>query len=327
MTTRRDEILNATSRAAELLEQFPTDNRTSFDVVGAVTELEIPLMYRPLKGLWGATITVDDDEKGVLVTTKLGRAVQRFTLAHELGHVLLGHKESFDETVGFTGRFGPKAKPTEEIAADTFASELLAPKRLAVASAKRHGWDRKALTDPTNVYQLSLRLGISFQAACWALVSHGVFDQSHAEQLQKLPVKDTKLKIASPTMINDSWADVWRITEGDNGTFLEGGINDVFAVHLQDFASAGYIWELVDVGNGAEVLDEVLPIEKKFSQPAARVVFLRFKEQRVHRLTLEHRRPWNKQKLAQIDINISNFGKEIEGFSRQFREQALAVSA
>lgn len=89
MPSKRQEILRATTTAADLLSRFPVGNRTSFDIVGAVTALNIPLVFRPLRGLWGASITVDNDARGVLVTTKLGLAVQRFTLAHELGHVLL----------------------------------------------------------------------------------------------------------------------------------------------------------------------------------------------------------------------------------------------
>ena len=139
---------------------------------------DIPLLFRPLDELWGAFITVNDEERGILVTTKLGLPAQRFTLAHELGHLLLGHRTSLDRAVGFAGRYGPASRPAQEAAADTFASELLAPKRLLIASARRHGWTGGDLPGdlhrPATIYQLSLRLGISFQATCWALVAAGV---------------------------------------------------------------------------------------------------------------------------------------------------------
>ncbi len=85
--TKRDEILRATGEAANVLAEFGVGNRTSFDIVGTVLALGIPLLFRPLNGLWGAAITVDEGHKGVIVTTKLGLQVQRFTLAHELGHL------------------------------------------------------------------------------------------------------------------------------------------------------------------------------------------------------------------------------------------------
>ena len=128
--TRRDELLRAVSEAATVFTDSPSGARTSFDIIGAVAARNIPLLFRPLDGLWGAFITVNDDERGIIVTTKLGLPVQRFTLAHELGHMLLGHRTSLDKTVGFAGRNAPASRPAHEAAADTFASELLAPKRL-----------------------------------------------------------------------------------------------------------------------------------------------------------------------------------------------------
>ena len=53
----REEVLEATKEAARVLNRFPVGSRTSFDIIRAVTELEIPLVFRPLKGLWGATVT------------------------------------------------------------------------------------------------------------------------------------------------------------------------------------------------------------------------------------------------------------------------------
>jgi predicted secreted protein len=325
MTTRREEILRATVEAAGILSRFPVGNRTSFDIVGAVTVLDIPLLFRPLTGLWGAAITVADGIRGVLVTTKLGFSVQRFTLAHELAHVLLRHQTSLDETIGFAGRFGADSRPTEELAADTFASELLAPRALMLAASTRHGWTRQALVDPQNIYQLSLRLGVSFQAACWALAAHNVVSQATALLLQRQRVKDLKLALAAESLIQNPWADVWRLTTGDTGALLEAGPDDIFAVHLQDKASAGYLWELLDLGPYGHLLEERTTDAVSYGAPASRIVFLRFTSPGVHRLLFEHRRPWNKQAVEHIDIAIDNYGKEQGGFARRVRDQALAA--
>ena len=109
--TRRSEILHAVREAATVLAESPTSARTSFDVIGAVAERNIPLLFRPLDKLWGAFITVNGEERGIIVTTKLGLSVQRFTVAHELGHLLLGHQSSLDEMVGFEGRNAPASRP------------------------------------------------------------------------------------------------------------------------------------------------------------------------------------------------------------------------
>ena len=124
--TRRDEILRAANEAATLAES-PTGARTSFDVIAAVIERNIPLLFRPLDRLWGAFTTTNEDDRGIIVSTRLGLPAQRLTVAHELGHLMLGHRMSLDETIGFAGRNAPTSRPTQEAAAGTFASELLAP--------------------------------------------------------------------------------------------------------------------------------------------------------------------------------------------------------
>lgn len=326
MRSKREEILRATTAAAQILHQFPVGNRTSFDIVGAVTALDIPLVFRPLRGLWGASITVDNDARGVLVTTKLGLAVQRFTLAHEVGHVLLAHEMSFDETVGFAGRLGSSSRPVQELAADTFASELLAPRALMLSAARRHKWTKQALTEPAHIYQMSLRLGISFQAACWALAAHGVVPRAKAQVLHEHRVKNLKRTLASEALIENPWADVWKVTEEDTGSLVEADPYDLFAIHLQDDASSGYLWELVDAGPHSQIVDERAADVDLYGASTSRVVFLRFTAPGTHRLFFEHRRPWNQQKLAHIDIAIDNYGKEEGGFARRHRERVLATA-
>ncbi len=329
--SRRTEILRAVSEAATLVDNAGTSSaeaphgvRTSFDVIGAVAARNIPLLFRPLDKLWGAFITVNDAVRGIIVTTKLPLSVQRFTVAHELGHLLLGHGSSLDRTVGFAGRNGPASQSTEEAAADTFASELLAPRTLLLASAQRHGWTKDKLRDPANIYQLSLRLGISYQAACWALEACKVLRHPQAQELQAATVKNLKHVLAPAELIRNSWADVWALTEADSGTFLEGAPDDLFAVHVEDHASAGYVWRLVDANTDAEVVDERPPaLGDLYGARSARVLYVRFSTPGVHHLVFEHVRPWSRATLRHIRIAIDGRGKERAGWPRRTRSEAL----
>ena len=322
--TKRSEILRAVREAANLLAESPTGARASFDIIGAVTERNIPLLFRPLDKLWGAFISVNDKERGIIVTTKLRLPVQRFTVAHELGHLLLGHSMSLDETIGFTGRNAPVSRPTHEVAADTFASEILAPKRLLLASAKRHEWTKEKLHQPAIIYQLSLRLGISFQAACWALVTADILSGSEAARLQTTRVKDLKSALAPAELITNSWANVWALTEADSETFLEADSDDLFAVHVQDHASAGYVWRLVDAPAEVEVVSERSPnLGHDYGARAARVLYVRFKVPGVHHLAFEHIRPWSRATMARIEIDIDGHGNEREGWARRTKSDAL----
>ena len=322
--TRREEILRAVSEAATVLAEAPASSRTSFDIIGAVTERNIPLVFRPLDKLWGAFITVNHEEYGIIVTTKLGLPVQRFTIAHELGHVLLGHRLSFDETIGFAGRHAPQSRPAHEVAADTFASELLAPKSRVLASAQRHGLTKEKLHQAENVYQLSLRLGISYEAACWALATWKVLTHSEASNLRHAPVIALKHALAPESLITNSWADVWALTATDNATFLEAGSDDLFVVHVQDHASAGYVWRLVDANAEAEIIDERQSnLQHSYGERSERVLYVRFRVSGVHRLVFEHIRPWSRATLARIDIEIDGHGKERGGWARRTKSKVL----
>lgn len=326
--SRRSEILRATSEAASVLASLPTGNRTSFDIVGAVTGRNIPLLFRPLENLLGTVVAIGK-VSGIMVTTKRDLHVQRFTLAHELGHILLGHQLSLDRTiVEFAGRNAPASRPVEEAAADTFASELLGPKQLVLKSARRHGWTKQELRQSDNVYQLSLRLGISYEAACWGLVNSGVLTRAEAGRLRKEPVKERKHSLAPAELITNSWANVWKLTRADTGTFLEAGPDDLFAVHVQDHASAGYLWQLVETGTTAEIVGERRTTSNHaYGEHSSRVVYVRFGRPGTHRLSFEHIRPWSGASLDHIEIDIDGYGKEHSGFARRVRLEALARAA
>ena len=276
----------------------------------------------------GAVVPAGKGARGIVVTSRIGLAVQRFTLAHELGHWLLGHESRLDKTVGFAGSYASGSRAIVEVAADTFASELLASKQLMIESATRHGWRKRDLHQPHNIYQLSLRLGISYQAACWGLVASKVLTRAEAKQLEAKPVKELKRALAPAELITDSWADVWTLTSGDTDTFLEAEPDDLFAVHLEDNVSAGYLWRLVDTDAGAEVVAErTADSDRVYGRPSTRVVYVRFNAPGAHRLAFEHTRRWSGATLDHIAIKIDGHGKESGGFPRKVKLDALANAA
>ena len=324
---KRSEILRATREAASVFDGFPNGNRTSFDIVGAVTKLGIPLLFRPLDTILGALVAING-VRGIMVTTKRNLHVQRFTLAHELGHFLLGHEWSLDQTTELSGQNAPTSQSAEEVAANTFASELLSPKRLVLQSARRQGWTKQKLHQRNNIYQLSLRLGLSYQATCWALVTCGIFTHADANRYQSAPVKDRKRALAPATLITSPWADVWALTIADTGTSLEAGPDDLFAVHVRDHASAGYLWQLVEAGTNAHIVGESPPSsDHAYGEPSSKVLYVRCSAPGKHRLVFKHVRPWSGDTLAQIEIDIDGHGKERGGFARQAKLGALSIAA
>lgn len=327
---KHDEILRGVSEAAKVLAAPPAKDtgRTSFDVIGAVLDRGVPLMFRPLDKLWGAFVNYGAD-RGIVVTSKLPLSVQRFTLAHELGHLLLGHESSFDDTVEFAGRNATHWKNPQEAGADAFAAELLAPKALLRQAAKRHGWTKAMLDTPETIYQLSLRLGISYKAACWALVSAKVIPRRRAEQLQDVKVKKIKRPLAPPDHHqSNSWADVWTIDQGDSGLAIEAGPDDLFAVCVADHASAGFVWNLVDAEGNARIIGQsnsALP--QGYGERSQRTIYVEFNSPGLHSLIFEHTRPWSRSTLERIEVHVDDYGKERQGWSRREKRQTLQVAA
>ena len=200
---RRDEILNAVYEADRLHKEHDTESRAKhgegrIDVFGMLVGRDIPVMFRPLKNLLGAYI--DDPGQGVMVTTQRQLPVQRFTAAHELGHAALGHEASLDEEdILMRALFDPSARfDSREIQANAFATELLTPQWLIVEHMKRQGWSRNELSNPVVVYQLSLRMGSSYTATCYALMECKGIDRPTCEKLLKAKKKSIKQSLAKP---------------------------------------------------------------------------------------------------------------------------------
>jgi Zn-dependent peptidase ImmA (M78 family) len=322
----RTDVLNAVSTASRIHARFPTAPGAGFDVIGATLDLGIPVLYRPLKGLWGATVHIDD-KRGVLINTKIGRPVQRFTLAHELGHVLLGHRTSFDRDGFAEGHLQDPAHAPEERAANAFASELLASPDLITAVARQHGWSKKSLADPARIYQLSLRLGLSFSATCWALIQLKVISDRSGTALSSAGVKKLKKALVPEAMIQDPWADIWELTATDFSTRIEGGPFDIFVVRVKEQASAGFLWEIQSNSSPLVLLDDKLDESQRFGDPNLRSFVLRYSDAEQHRLSLDHHRPWTDEDEKHFDVTIDTRGKEVMGFPRRLRERALAEVA
>ncbi len=122
------------------------------DVAGVpVTVLALP---HGLAGLQGRK----HDRSYIFVNGTERVVRQRFTLAHEFGHVELGHAGSVDYT---SDVLGGGRRPPAEMQADGFAAEFLAP----VAGVRR--W-LEAVGDPPNDLETVVRLADYFHISAEA---------------------------------------------------------------------------------------------------------------------------------------------------------------
>lgn len=108
--------------------------------------------------LSGALLLDRDNDPFIFVNGRHHPVRQRFTLAHEFGHHRLGHGEVVDGPESLTSN----ANNPQEVQANYFASEFLAPLQAVQAWMEAHG---QIDVDLELVVRLSIDFGMSAQTA------------------------------------------------------------------------------------------------------------------------------------------------------------------
>ncbi len=318
MKSRRDAILEGSKAAARLHDELEMRRQveaqaSSVDVFGTIVRQRIPLVFKPLDGLLGAYLP--RPIPGIIVTTRRQLSVQRFTGAHELGHARMKHQVSLDDESMLTRAESPTAEYDPlETAANAFATDFLLPQWLLISQAARHKWSRKDLTNPSVVYQLSLRAGASFQATLLALLRHNLIVQQTFDALHDTEVKRIKQELLDGHSLENWYPDVWILTEADEGSMIEGDARDAFVLRLKESSGAGYLWNVEDLKNAGFLLfrdDRLLPdADDDIGGAVERVVSARPGENRVGRITLQQTRPWQP---AVAPISRLSFAFDLRG--------------
>ncbi len=324
MTSYREKILEATKEAHKIKQEAIEGSKTKLDLWNIVDDLDIPVLFRPLDNLWGGAITIEG-EQGILIKSSLPKHLQRFTLAHELGHIVLGHENRFDDELSVNMRVSTQSdRPIEEMTADTFASELLASKELISLNANRNDWSREQLQTPEYIYQLSLRLGISFEATTWALVDHELLSQEKAEDFKynDLIVKKSKSHFAPDSISRNPHADVWSLSEKEEDILIDADKEDVFIIELEERSSSGYRWEFFDESSVRIGFNEQKEGEKYGSYGSRKIGF-EFPDPGKHSIRLKHMRPWNDDVIEELNFLINTRGGEEIGLPRTKKQAVL----
>jgi Zn-dependent peptidase ImmA (M78 family) len=342
MADLRAAILAAAVEADRLHRRFDTKSRADagegrIDVFDMLVQNEIPVMFRPLTGRLGAFLN-EDGSRGVLITTARPLSVQRFTAAHELGHAMLGHEPSIDaEGVLFrypvADRVGGDYS-REEIQANVFASQLLIPRWLLVKHMRRQGWKAADMRREDVVYQLSLRLGVSYAATCHALQRNEVIDRGQFERLVAVQPRTIKKRLLDSHTPDDWRRDVWVITERDDGILLEGSHDDLVVVKVKEHSGSGYLWRLDDLGGaGFAVVRDSLEDNAdadSYGGIVFRTVIAEPKEDggAEGHVLLRETRPWQAdgEALQSVNLDVDFVGPVGAGLHRAQRKAFLGVA-
>jgi IrrE N-terminal-like domain len=150
-------VVSGQALAYQLRRDLNLTERT-FDLVGLIRQLEIEVRFEEIvgNGREGLSLARTGQEIIVVDPSERSAAGRRFTLAHELGHHLLGHTDARDAR--WEIRQGvPGTK--EETEANAFAAELLMPTRLFRSDARGRATTFEALGDLAGMYEVSLTAG------------------------------------------------------------------------------------------------------------------------------------------------------------------------
>ena len=315
----------------QLNDRSETEERgANVDVFRAMARLGLAVLIRPLDKLLGAFLT--EPAPGALVTTKRRLSVQRFTAAHELGHFCLGHVPSLDDrkTVERNPFDKGHAAQVQEVEANAFAVNFLMPRWLVASHCKRHGWKSASFDDPTVVYQLSLRLGVSYTALCWALRREKLASHRQTQKLIATRVKDIKSNLLGdfhPPM--GYWGDVWLLTELDQGTHISGSRDDLFLIQLHEHSGSGYLWnidQLAESGFSIHVDFNETSNRGQIGAHTARKIIASIEESGTGTISLEESRPWQRSTaLNHLCLDYDLTGPEQQGLTRTDRFRILAT--
>lgn len=240
--TLRDQLLQASKRAGEVLaatgarERVRTAGYTRINPVEIAEGDGVPVMVRPLDKLLGAFLN-PEGSPGILVNSQRPIGMVHLTCAHELGHYFLDHETTTDEHI----EYGDSASPNER-AANEFAYHLLMPKWLVVHVMTKKGWGIPDIQHPGAVYQLSLRLGVSYRAMVWTLRRIKYLQPDRASQIATIAPKTLKEAASPDHQAPADGGDVWLLDPRDQDFVIEPRAADRFILRLPNHAGSGYIW-------------------------------------------------------------------------------------
>jgi len=153
----------------------------------------------------GVLLRHEDGEALVAVNADHWPVRQRFTLAHELGHLHMNHAEGVDWT---NDLFGP-SPDQQEIEANYFAAEFLAPRAGILAWLERTEAGSPGKMAAALVVRLAFHFGVSLSTTCFRLERAGAISPREKSRLLE-EVRTVEWRALGVQPFNDTLQALWE---------------------------------------------------------------------------------------------------------------------
>lgn len=238
MYASSNQLMEAMQAASRALHELGVDQTKSIDVFAAIADSGAWLTF-----IDGGTMLGSASREGVggiRINTARPVEMQRFTAAHELGHLYLHNGaldwDGFDEVAG-------SAQTPREHTAQFFASHFLMPRKLVNSVLRRHGHVRNAQLSPQLAYLASRDLRVSYEALIVQLDNLGIITRAQRRRFLDEELKSIKMDYAGGWSIADSRAHVWKPGTAELGS-INVALHDEIIISLSEDRSRGFIWTI-----------------------------------------------------------------------------------
>ena len=226
----------AAGAALQAHKRYGIDRTKRVEVFSVLRHVAGEVFFRPLKKICGAYLPAGSCPPGVLINSNLPLSRQRYTAAHEFGHLFLGHSAvSVDQMTGVSPEERRNWSDEENIA-EMFAAFFLMPQALVDTSLRE--LNISELT-PEAAYLLSLKMGTSYRATVNQLQTLKKLSGPKASEFRKVPPKQIKRAISEHVAARH---DVWVLDEHWNGQKVFPAVEDAIVLQLREIPTSGYIW-------------------------------------------------------------------------------------
>jgi predicted secreted protein len=230
------ENVDAFVAAAQTLSLLGIDENRPVDPFAAIDRLGLDLVIADLDNLLGAVLPQGNG--GVLVTSRRGVGVQRYTAAHEIGHWIL-HREMtmMDGQDDILGR----PSTARERQAQLFAAYFLMPPPLIEAAVTRYDV-RSGQVIPEQVYLISRDVNVSYEAAARRLARLRLVTEGELERLLRFGRMRALQSAFAGRRPTQGVCDLWEANVHSNRASLAVREGDDVVVILPENRTTGWQW-------------------------------------------------------------------------------------